>query len=63
MSASNHAYNAIRCFEENIRRVGNLKDQPEDYYLYKGLINLANAMKELADDVERMKRAARRVER
>jgi len=30
VSASNHAYHAIRCFEENIGRVGNMKSQPEN---------------------------------
>ena len=63
MSASNHAYNAIRCFEENIRRVGNAKSQPESYYLFKGLINMAKAVEELAEDIEKIKRAARGVER
>jgi len=28
LSASNPAYRAIRCFEENIRRVGNMNSQP-----------------------------------
>jgi hypothetical protein len=63
VSASNHAYNAIRCFEENIRRVGNVKSRPESYYLFKGLINLAKALEELADDVEKIRRAARSVPR
>ena len=61
MSASNHAYNAIRCFEENIRRVGNVKSQPENYYLFKGLINMAKAVEELADDIEKIRRGARGV--
>ena len=63
MSASNHAYNAIRCFEENIRRLGNVQSQPENYYLFKGLINMAKAVEELADDIEKIRRAARGVER
>jgi hypothetical protein len=63
VSASNYAYNAIRCFEENIRRVGNVKSQPENYYLFKGLINMAKAVEELADDIEKIRRAARGVER
>jgi hypothetical protein len=64
VSASNHAYTAIRCFEENIRRVGQ-REEPdgENYYLFKGLINLAKALEELADDVEKIRRAARSVPR
>jgi hypothetical protein len=34
-----------------------------NYYLFKGLINMAKAVEELADDIEKIRRAARGVER
>jgi hypothetical protein len=35
----------------------------ESYYLFKGLINMAKAVEELAEDIEKIRRAARGVER
>lgn len=60
MSASD----AQKCFLENRDLFGNSKTQPEKYNLYNGLANLADAVialerkiKNIEDDVHKIKRA------
>ncbi len=51
-----HANNALKCFSENLQAFGNATTQPEKYNLYNGLSNLALAIKEMQDEIERLRR-------
>ncbi|OFW61995.1 MAG: hypothetical protein A2133_05105 [Actinobacteria bacterium RBG_16_64_13] len=38
------ALTALKCFRENLRDFGDARTQPENYNLYNGLANLAEAI-------------------
>lgn len=51
-----HANSAIKCFNENRVHFGNARTQPEKFNLYNGLSSLAKAVKELQDEVDKLRR-------
>ncbi|MDO9013851.1 MAG: hypothetical protein Q7U84_03615 [Polynucleobacter sp.] len=51
-----YANNAYKCFNENLQAFGDATTQPEKYNLYNGLSNLARAMKEMQDEMDRLRR-------
>ena len=54
---------AITCFDENIKRFGNSKTDPEKFNLYNGLSKMAHAIERVADDIHRLKRTVDGIER
>jgi hypothetical protein len=50
------AQSAMDCFNENIQLFGNSQTEPEKYNLYRGLGELADAIKRIEKDVADIKR-------
>jgi hypothetical protein len=51
------AQNAIYCFNENVQLFSNSQVEPEKYNLYRGLGELANAIKKLSNEIDAVKHA------
>lgn len=48
---------AHRCFIENKNLFGNAKTNPENFNLYNGLANLADAVERMQRDIDAIKQA------
>jgi seryl-tRNA synthetase len=49
------AQNAIYCFNENIQLFSNSLAEPEKYNLYRGLGELADAIRKLSNEIDAIK--------
>ena len=47
---------AVECFNENLKRIDDPQSDPEKYYLYQGLLNLATTLHSLQNDMRTLKR-------
>lgn len=50
-----HASDAVNQFRENLRLFGPARTQPEKFNLYAGLCNVAEALKDLHDEVAQLR--------
>jgi hypothetical protein len=54
---------ATNCFNENIRLFGDARSEPEKFNLYNGLSNMAQAIAQLAREVDAIKQTVDRIRR